>query len=53
MAHLSTYGHDGLSYDRLTVSSVEFCDFDRFFVITSSIYMIIKKFFFHNTHIII
>jgi hypothetical protein len=24
-----------------------------FFVITSSIYMIIKKFFFHNTHIII
>jgi hypothetical protein len=53
MVHFVIYGHYCLSYDQWTVLSVEFCDFDRFFFISSSIYMIIKKFFFHNTHIII
>jgi hypothetical protein len=53
MVHISSYGHYWLSYDRLTVSSVEFVNFDRFSLITSSIYMIIKKIFFHHTYIII
>jgi hypothetical protein len=52
MAHLSTYGHYWPSYDQITVSSVGFGDFDRFSLITSSVYMIIQKFFFEKTYFV-
>jgi hypothetical protein len=52
MYHLSTYGHCWLSYDQITVSSVEVGDFGRFSLITSSAYMIIPKFFFEKTYFV-
>jgi hypothetical protein len=52
MAHSFTYDHYWVSYDQITVSSVGFGDFDRFSLITPSVYMIIRKFFFEKMYFV-